>query len=408
MPIPILPDAPSRTDPTNFSTKADAWVAALDPWTTAANQLEQSLQLVATTGTSTTSKTIANGSWTLTTQTGKAWSIGAYLYFASSSDVAKVMTGQVTAYNSGTGSLTVNITVVRGSGTYADWVIGLAVPDQAALNLSGGAGGSIPYQSGANTTAMLAAGTIGKVLQCNGSSAPSWEIARGALIGVQIFLSGTSTYTATAGTRRQLFKICSAGGGSAGAPATTAGQVSAGRPGGAGAYIEVLTDLNWDGATVQVGTFGGAGAPGGNGFAGGNSGVTLGSRFYSVTGGSGGATISPTTSFPFAISVAASGLTTTNGDTGDRLIDQSYNYGSNTSSPGAVISTSLAFIPPGPGSPINKSSSGITICTGNGAWAGDFASGYGIGGPGTLNIGSQPNQSGNNGGGGIVIIYEYA
>ncbi len=46
---------------------------------------------------------------------------------------------------------------------------------QSAVNLPGGAGGSIPYQSAANTTALLAAGTAGFVLQTNGAgAAPSW------------------------------------------------------------------------------------------------------------------------------------------------------------------------------------------------------------------------------------------
>ena len=43
-----------------------------------------------------------------------------------------------------------------------------------ALNLSGGGAGQIPYQSGASTTAFLAAGTSGQVLTSNGTSAPSW------------------------------------------------------------------------------------------------------------------------------------------------------------------------------------------------------------------------------------------
>ena len=45
-----------------------------------------------------------------------------------------------------------------------------------ATNLAGGAAASIPYQSGAGTTAFLAsvAGDAGKVLQSNGTSAPSW------------------------------------------------------------------------------------------------------------------------------------------------------------------------------------------------------------------------------------------
>lgn len=299
MPIPILPDAPSRTDPTNFSAKADAWVQALGPWTTAANQLEQSLQLVATTGTSTTSKTIANGSWTLTTQTGKAWSIGAYLYFTSSSDVSKVMTGQVTAYNSGTGSLTVNITVVRGSGTYADWVIGLAVPDQAALNLSGGSGGSIPYQSSTNTTSMLAAGTAGQYLLCNGSSAPSWGISSGRLLNIQVFNSpGTYTYTASAGTTLQLFKITGAGGGGGGVASTSAGQISYGGAGGGGGYIELFTWVNYTGCTLVVGSPGSGGTGGGaGGNVGGSSSVVKGASTYLAAGGGAGFS-GITSSFP--------------------------------------------------------------------------------------------------------------
>ena len=50
----------------------------------------------------------------------------------------------------------------------------LAFGDSVA-NLSGGSGGSIPYQSGASTTAMLANGTSGQILKANGgTSAPSW------------------------------------------------------------------------------------------------------------------------------------------------------------------------------------------------------------------------------------------
>jgi len=45
-----------------------------------------------------------------------------------------------------------------------------------ATNLAGGAAASIPYQSGAGTTTFLASasGDAGKVLQSNGTSAPSW------------------------------------------------------------------------------------------------------------------------------------------------------------------------------------------------------------------------------------------
>lgn len=43
-----------------------------------------------------------------------------------------------------------------------------------SANLSGGSAGTVPYQSAANTTAMLSAGTSGQVLKSNGAAAPSW------------------------------------------------------------------------------------------------------------------------------------------------------------------------------------------------------------------------------------------
>ena len=49
-----------------------------------------------------------------------------------------------------------------------------------ATNLAGGSGGTIPYQSAARTTAMLANGTAGQILKSNGTTvAPSWVTASG-------------------------------------------------------------------------------------------------------------------------------------------------------------------------------------------------------------------------------------
>ena len=400
MPIPILPDAPSRTDPTNFSVKADAWVAALGPWTTAANQLEQSLQLVATTGTSTTSKTIANGSWTLTTQTGKAWSIGAYLYFASSSDVSKVMTGQVTAYNSGTGSLTVNITVVRGSGTYANWVIGLAVPDQAALNLSGGAGGSIPYQSSANTTSMLAAGSAGQVLQCNGASAPSWVNNAGRLIATQIFTS-SGTYTATAGTTFIIVEMVAGGGGGGSVNGTSASISSAAGGGGSGTYMKFKVS-GISSSSITVGT-GGAGASTGS-VVGSNGGQSVFGAIALCQPGYGGRSNDSTTAAP---------LITFGGE--------AYPY---TSTCTATL-LALAGERGAPGLVFDNRSNGIGYCNqkagdgggnplghgGRGGYdaTGGAGQGYGSGGGGSsTNANTSTLRAGGAGANGIVIVYEYA
>ena len=45
----------------------------------------------------------------------------------------------------------------------------------AATNLAGGGAGYVPYQSGADTTGFVAAGSAGQVLTSNGTSAPTWE-----------------------------------------------------------------------------------------------------------------------------------------------------------------------------------------------------------------------------------------
>jgi hypothetical protein len=62
------------------------------------------------------------------------------------------------------------------AGQYWRNVANSTVAVGTATNLAGGAAASIPYQSAAGTTAFLAsaAGDSGKVLQSNGTSAPSW------------------------------------------------------------------------------------------------------------------------------------------------------------------------------------------------------------------------------------------
>ncbi|MCM2267521.1 MAG: hypothetical protein NDI60_07060 [Elusimicrobiales bacterium] len=64
---------------------------------------------------------------------------------------------------------------LRSNGTGAPtWASVAAVAVSSAANLSGGAAGALPYQSAPDTTNMLAAGTAGHILQANGAAAPSW------------------------------------------------------------------------------------------------------------------------------------------------------------------------------------------------------------------------------------------
>ena len=65
-----------------------------------------------------------------------------------------------------------------------------------ATNLAGGATGSIPYQSAASTTVMLAAGTNGQVLTL-AAGVPTWAASTG---GVTSFSAGTTGLTPSTGT----------------------------------------------------------------------------------------------------------------------------------------------------------------------------------------------------------------
>lgn len=133
-------------------------------------------------GTSTTSLLIGTGSKSLTSETGKTWFIGQFVIIANTPAPSNYMIGQITAYNSGTGAMTVNVTATGGSGTLAQWTIsvtGRATVDQdlyvpgkigqgvvsplaglhAYTNVSGAAPASSGSSADPNAVARLAGGT---------------------------------------------------------------------------------------------------------------------------------------------------------------------------------------------------------------------------------------------------------
>jgi hypothetical protein len=83
-----------------------------------------------TNSTSTTSDTIALGSTTITVQASKSYVAGMSVKIAYTTTATNWMLGTVTAYNSGTGSLTVFIDTINGSGTWAVWTVSLSNPVQ--------------------------------------------------------------------------------------------------------------------------------------------------------------------------------------------------------------------------------------------------------------------------------------
>jgi hypothetical protein len=74
--------------------------------------------------------------------------------------------------------------------TFVGALTGNATTATRATNIAGGAGGSIPYQSSSNTTALLANGSAGQVLTSSGTTAaPSWTNP----IASQITITDTNT-----------------------------------------------------------------------------------------------------------------------------------------------------------------------------------------------------------------------
>ena len=95
--------------------------------TAAAASAVSALNAPGTSGTSTTSLTIGVGTQTFTTQTAKAWVVGQFVSIAGAAP-ANAMNGYISAYDTGTGSMSVVVSTISGSGTFAAWTIGLSAP----------------------------------------------------------------------------------------------------------------------------------------------------------------------------------------------------------------------------------------------------------------------------------------
>lgn len=112
----------AETAETNAETaETNAETAASNAATSESNAALSAAKLL---GTSTSSVLIGTGSKAFTTQTGKFFEFGRFLNIVSDANpTVNYMNGQVTAYNTGTGALTVEVSDIGGSGTLADWSI---------------------------------------------------------------------------------------------------------------------------------------------------------------------------------------------------------------------------------------------------------------------------------------------
>jgi len=91
-----------------------------------------------TQATSTTSLTPGTGSMSLTlAQTGKAFVVGQWVAISDSAAPAtKWLVGAITAFNSGTGAMTVNVTIAAGSGAGTSWVVVPCPPIKASNSIA--------------------------------------------------------------------------------------------------------------------------------------------------------------------------------------------------------------------------------------------------------------------------------
>lgn len=155
--ITALPSAPSTDDPTNFATEADALLAALPTLVTEENLTIAAMNTVAGEvsanavlaqaaadaaigasdfmGICTGSLNIATGSQTFTQTAGLAFANTYRVTAIKLSGETVRMRGEVTAYNSGTGSTTVTFDDVPGGGGSASgWAIILSALEAVSPN----------------------------------------------------------------------------------------------------------------------------------------------------------------------------------------------------------------------------------------------------------------------------------
>jgi hypothetical protein len=137
-------------------------------------------------GTSTTSLLIGAGSKAFTTQTGMAYQVANYVRASSAADGANYMEGLITSYASGV--MTIDVSKVGGSGTFADWTFSLAGAPGA---------GTGDLVSTSNLSDVASKKTSKDNLSVHGSdiasaSTVNLETATGDLVDV----TGTTTITA--------------------------------------------------------------------------------------------------------------------------------------------------------------------------------------------------------------------
>ena len=119
-----------------------------------------------------------------------SYTAGDLLYYASGTTLSKLAIGA-------------NTTIMTSSGTAPQWTAASSITVGTATNLAGGAGGSVPYQTGAGATGFVSIGTAYYMLGVNaGGTAPSWQPSATSVLTTQ----GDLLYASAANTLARLAK----------------------------------------------------------------------------------------------------------------------------------------------------------------------------------------------------------
>jgi len=112
--------------------------------------------------TSTTPLAIGTGAKASTTQTGLAYVVGSRVRMSSAANTSNYMEGICTAYNSGTGAITIDVAIVGGSGTFADWNFSLS-GERGSTGATGATGATGPggpnYNATSSTSLVVSTGS---------------------------------------------------------------------------------------------------------------------------------------------------------------------------------------------------------------------------------------------------------
>jgi hypothetical protein len=216
--------------------------------------------------------------------------------------------------------------------------------------------------------------------------------------GRQILTAGSGLYTPTAGTTAILIEVQGGGGGAGGCATNAAGAASAAGGGGAGGYAKhwILSPAaSYDYVVGAVANGGTAGANAGT--AGNLSSFTIhgGAAVVSCAGGGAGLAGGTVASFPVAAAGCAAGGAVTG------AVDLAIPGGG--SSVNFILSSAAGGPQGGIGGKSVLGNSGQQTCNG----AGIAGTGYGSGGGGAARPASGAAAAGGNGAAGLIIVWEY-